>query len=397
MDFPLKGTHVLFNPRQPAHEVSDVTGRLESLAGIQDHFWLATSGSSAQNPGELKWVALSMKSVRAAALAVNRHLEAASSDIWIHALPFFHVGGLGILARAHINGAQWVDGLLIQADGFRQWDCRAFYEKASESKATLSALVPTQVYDLVQAGLKSPPSLRAIVVGGAALNEELYARARALGWKLLPSYGLTECGAQVATACLSTLESISDFPALKILSHIEIRSTAQGQLQMHGPSLLTGFALLRRERNRDTFIDPKVDGWFTSEDRGEVRSGFLLPQGRALDFVKIGGESVDLTRLSSVFERLKMELNLETDIVITSIADPRLGHSIAVFYAGSPPIQCPPEVERLIEKFNESVAPFEKIRQIYQVPLIPRSALQKVLKAELLALASNPRNQNNGS
>ena len=63
-----------------------------------------------------------------------------------------------------------------------------------------SSLVPAQVLDLVRAGLRPPPVLRAIVVGGGAISAELYRDARALGWPVLPSYGMTECCSQIATA-----------------------------------------------------------------------------------------------------------------------------------------------------------------------------------------------------
>src|ERR1700685_3894693 len=97
-------TYVLINPKIPAGESEQIKNGLTHFAPLVGHFWLATSGSS----GHLKWVALSKAAVLASATSVNRHLESSSKDVWLHALPDFHVGGLGIWARAHLSGAKVV-------------------------------------------------------------------------------------------------------------------------------------------------------------------------------------------------------------------------------------------------------------------------------------------------
>jgi o-succinylbenzoate---CoA ligase len=389
VEFPLSGKFILFNPRLPFYETEQVSRRLNSLVELPDHFWLATSGSTAQSKGEIKWVSLSIPAVLAAAQGVNTHLAVSETDFWLHALPFFHVGGLGILARAHLSGSKWKDALIVQKDGFRQWEPHHFYQRAVETEATLSALVPTQVYDLLKLGYKSPTTLRAIIVGGAALSVELYNEARASGWKLLPSYGLTECCAQVATASLSSLRSdkaVEQLPGLKILPHVQIRTEKNisgAPLQMRGSSLLSGYAFLREGGKPDVFVDPKVDGWYQSEDLGEIKSGSLVVAGRNTDFVKVGGESVDLTRLNGIFEKLKVDLKPNVDLVITAIPDSRLGHYIAGIYEGSHP-ECPVPVQEFFDQFNKMVLPFERVRSIHGIKKIPRSPLQKLLKAELL-------------
>ncbi len=81
-----------------------------------------------------------------------------------------------------------------------------FAEEMNEGAVTLTSLVPTQVHDLVQCALACPPSLRAVVVGGAELDPVLGERARELGWPVLQSYGMTEAASQVATASLASLD-----------------------------------------------------------------------------------------------------------------------------------------------------------------------------------------------
>jgi O-succinylbenzoic acid--CoA ligase len=94
-------SHVLLNPRMPDAERQ----RLESfVVPLPGHLWLATSGTT----GSLKLTALSKRAMLASAAAVNRHLQSDADDVWLCVLPTFHVGGLGIYARAFLSGAQVV-------------------------------------------------------------------------------------------------------------------------------------------------------------------------------------------------------------------------------------------------------------------------------------------------
>ncbi|HEX6085416.1 MAG TPA: AMP-binding protein, partial [Thermoanaerobaculia bacterium] len=94
-------SHVLLNPRMPAAERERLQSFVTELPG---HLWLATSGTT----GSLKLTALSKRAMLASAAAVNRHLQSTASDVWLCVLPSFHVGGLGIYARAFLSGARVV-------------------------------------------------------------------------------------------------------------------------------------------------------------------------------------------------------------------------------------------------------------------------------------------------
>jgi O-succinylbenzoic acid--CoA ligase len=153
-------------------------------------------------------------------------------------------------------------------------------------------LVPTQVHDLIRGGWRAPETLRAVFVGGDALSEALRAEAVAMGWPLLPSYGLTEAASQVATAAPG--EEVTNWWPL--LRHLEARVDEGGILQLRGPSLLTGWMIFG-EDGRVHFEDPKCDGWFKTTDRVELRDGKLKMIGRCDDLIKIRGELVDIANL----------------------------------------------------------------------------------------------------
>ncbi len=374
IDFESDENLVLLNPRWPDKDAKT----LRSLAigatedfDLRGHIWVTTSGSTADSLSSTKLVALSKFAILASARAVNQHLLSTTQDIWTQVLPIFHVGGLGIEARAYLSGAKVVNALKND-----RWDADHFHQVLLKEKCTLSALVPTQVYDLVAKKLKSPGTLRAVVVGGGALDPDLYAKARQLGWPLLPSYGMTETCSQVATAQLRTLESM-DYPEMILLPHAKARRNQQGFLEFRGDSLLTCYA---QDGHQPPIWDPKKSDWFTTEDQGEVQGPYVKILGRSKDYIKIGGEGTNISRLRIILEKIVSEKNLDEvqKVTLIDIPSERLGHEVHMVSAAE---------ERLTERwrllFDAEVLPFERVRQIRYVREIPRSDLGKILWAEL--------------
>jgi o-succinylbenzoate---CoA ligase len=332
IDWTSADWHVLLNPRMPSEERAALERAVPPLRG---HVFVATSGSS----GEGRLVALSKEAVLASAVAVNARLEARSNDVWCCVLPAFHVGGLGIHARAHVTGSR-VIGM--------EWEPSQF----AATEATLASLVPAQVHDLVRASLRPPPALRLILVGGGAVDPELQQQARALGWPVLASYGMSECASTVA---------VEDM----LLPHLEAR-VEDGRLAFRGASLLSGYVY-----PGGRFADPKIDGWFASDDLGAVDGRRVRVDGRVGEVVKVGGETVNLARLDRILREIAGD-----DAAIVAVPDERLGqviHLAATVEAGA-----------IVEAFNSRVMPFERIREMHRVESIPRSPLGKLLRNRVL-------------
>lgn len=361
---------ILLNPRFPKADFDKLYSLAETVQnerGLKNHVWIATSGSTADSVGATKLVALSKKALMASATAVNKHLQAADQDVWTQVLPHFHVGGLGIEIRAELAGSRVVKAL---KDG--KWDVHHFYKILIDEGCTLSALVPTQVYDLVANNLKAPKSMRAIVVGGGVFDLPLFEQARKLGWPVLPSYGMTETASQIATASLQSLQSL-EYPDIELLSHAEARTSEEGFLEVQALSLFTCYAQNTEEGVRHW--DPKISGWFTSEDRGEVHNKALKISGRSKDYVKIGGEGTNVARLRAMLEQTALELNPHWPLHMTLLDMPseRLGAEIHMATTLSPEI-----AEKIANSYGEKVLPYEKIRKIHFVNEIPRTDLGKI-------------------
>lgn len=350
IDWQSEESHVFLNPRLPEAERDRLEDVLRKAPALPGHVWLATSGTS----GNMKMVALSKEAMLASAEAVNRHIGAQSDQAWLRVLPIFHVGGLAIHARAALSGAR------VEVAG---WDPRGFVERCQTDRIAFTSLVPAQVYDLISAGIAAPSTVLAVIVGGGSLPAEHYRGARSLGWPVLPSYGMTECCSQVATAQL-------DSPDLRLLPHVRARIEPDGQLAFAGASLLTGYA------TEDGFVDPKRDCWFVTEDLGVIERGVVRVTGRAGDFVKIGGESVDMGKLDRLLSDLVRQLG-SGDAALVAVPDERLGFVIHLAMTG--------EAAPVVEAFNAQVLPFERIRATHRLPAIPRTSLGKLERAVLLA------------
>jgi O-succinylbenzoic acid--CoA ligase len=361
-------TEVLLNPRLPPADAERLRALIARAGALDGHVWLTTSGAT----GRLKPVALGKPAILASAAAVNAYLGSDARDVWLNPLPTFHVGGLGILARAHLSGAK--------VFSLARWDPSTYGAQLAAHTVTLTSLVPTQVFDLVRARIRPPSSLRAVVVGGGALAEGLSARARGLGWPLLPSYGATECASQVATA---ELGSGGARPRLRILPHAEIREDADGRLAIRSPALFTGYA------GEHGLEDPKVDGWWRSADLGIVHEGWLTVRGRADDAIKVGGELVALDALQATLDLIRLDMLDPPDAALFTLPDDRLGSAVHLAVAPNDPARA----AALRERFDAGVLPFERIREVHCLEELPRTALGKVDRERLLAMVrrSGPR------
>ncbi len=381
IDFFSSDSQALLNPRMPSGQAERLTGWLSVAKTLKAQVFILTSGSTATSEADHKWVALPKAAILSAAAGSNSHFGSTSEDIWLHCLPDFHVGGIGIWARAFLARSK-----VASMDLQEGWNARRFQETVLREGATLTSLVPAQVHDLATQRLESPRSLRAVLVGGGALSDGVYLAARDLGWPILRTYGMSEAASQVATEPLSDLDRRATGADVnyQVLPHLEAKASERGQLCVRGASLLSGYVSLDA-KGKPRFWDPKdANGWFTTEDLGSVEGRKLTMHGRTNDRIKIGGEIANLALLRETLASQLSEHENPAAFALVAVPDARLESVIALVTEGEP------AVESLIERFNAQVMPFERIRQRYSVRQIPRSELGKVKWAELLALLPKP-------
>ena len=350
--------HVMVNDRDSGAVVqSEMLSRwCVDRAQLRGHLLFSTSGST----GDSKWVALSRRAIMTSAEAVNEHLQVTPRDHWLLALPTFHVGGMGVVARAHLASC----GLSLYQ---KPWNAQQFY-KALDNGTTLTSLVPTQLSDLITAGLKAPRPLRAMLIGGGPLSNDLYQKAIQLGWPIIETYGMTESSSQVATA------SVSD-RRLKVLSCWHTRIESGGLLSIKGGPLLSAYLHIN---NGNIIHTPALNkGWFRTSDRVDITNGYLTVNGRSDRCAKVLGELVDLAGIESSLVILLGSV----EVVVIAIPDQRRGSRLVAVLEGNARVLA---AKIALDEYNQTCSPVARIVSTSSVDKFPRTALGKVSYTKLI-------------
>ena len=346
----------------------DFAGNLSS-SGIPPGLVLfATSGSS----GTPKWIALSKESLLVSAAAVNDHLAVSAASCWGLALPPHHVGGFGVVARVFAAGCGF-------AEFGRRWDAPAFAQWLRERRITHTSLVPAQVHDLVAAGQRASATLRATVIGGGALDVATGRAARALGWPVLASYGMTEAASQIATQPISSLNDIYQPAPLPLLAIWQAETTPEQRLRITGSALFAGCLVCD---NRHWIYQPRETEWYLTNDRVILADGCLTPVGRTDTVIKVLGELVDLETIERELAALAGGALAPGMFAVVAVPDVRAGHALVpVFDAATDPAL----IASVLTNHARQTPAFRRLRPAVILPDFPRSPLGKPLRPAIAA------------
>jgi len=322
----------------------------------------ASSGST----GAPRRFVLSKESLLLSARIVNDHLHVDSASRWGLCLPWWHVGGFAVAARAFAASC----GLEVFGD---RWNASIFLEWLKQKKITHLSLVPTQVYDLVALAASAPAGLVAVVVGGGRLEGRLGQQARDLGWPVLASYGMTEAGSQIATASLQTLSKPYGGDDLSILPCWQVRATETAVLQIKGPALFHG--TLTAEHGSWRYLARNVD-WYETSDCGVMNGTRLTVTARCDDLVKVLGELVSPVRIESQLSDLGMPLGR---FAVLAVPDSRREHRLLLVIENG----CDCSLPEILKAYDAAAPGFARLDEVIFTEELPRSPLGKILRREM--------------
>ena len=322
----------------------------------------ASSGST----GAPRRFVLSKESLLLSARIVNDHLHVDSASRWGLCLPWWHVGGFAVAARAFVACC----GLEVFGD---RWNASIFLEWLKQKKITHLSLVPTQVYDLVALAVSAPAGLVAVVVGGGRLEGRLGQQARDLGWPVLASYGMTEAGSQIATASLQSLTKPYRGDDLSILPCWRVRSTTTATLQIKGPALFHG--TLTAYHGNWRYL-ARVDDWYETSDCGEISGALLTVTARCDDLVKVLGELVSPVRIESQLSDLGMPLGR---FAVLAVPDSRKEHRLLLVIEHG----CHAAWREILPAYHANAPGFARLDEVMFTEELPRSPLGKILRREM--------------
>ncbi len=214
-------------------------------------------------------------------------------DIYLGALPMFHVGALTPLAVNVYAGATSVV--------MRAFDPTLAWELIEREKITTGLAVPAMLNFMVQVGDYQSrfdfSSLRWIMTGAAPVPVALTKLYHELGIGLLQVYGLTEsCGPACVMDSANALRYPDStgksffFTEVKIVGE-DGQDCAPGEA---GEVWVKGKHIMLEYWNRpDATAETLVDGWLRTGDVATMNEeGFVAIQDRIKDMIISGGENV---------------------------------------------------------------------------------------------------------
>jgi O-succinylbenzoic acid--CoA ligase len=326
------------------------------------HLLVATSGTE----GRPKAVMLSAAALAASASASCRLFGLGAGDRWLCCLPVVHVGGLMILLRCARAGA--VVELRQRFDPAGTADDLA-------RGATHTSLSPTMLHCIldVSGAAPAPATLRHVLIGGAPLPRALAARARAAGWPLSETYGMTETATHIALVDSATRE-LRPLAGCEIdLVDLGAATGEPGRLRLKGPTLMLGYA------NRDLTPGDGLDrsgGLLTADLGREAGDGMIRLVGREDDVIICGGLNIH----PAVVEQLLAACPGIGEIAVTGRDDPVWGQQLAALYTG------PAAAGDCVEWVARNVPGRFRPRAWQHVGALPKSGLGKLERSRLSGL-----------
>lgn len=295
-----------------------------------DALVVPTSGTT----GAPKGVVLTHDGLSAHARAVHDRLDVGPSDRWLACLPLGHIGGLGVVVRALVDG--------VGLDVRERFDVDSLAD-ARRRGATLTSLVPTAL-DRVD-----PGQWRWIVLGGSA--DPVVRPAN-----VVRTYGSTETGGGVV---------YEGSP----LDGTEVR-VVDDEIHVRGPTLL------RALRDGSPSLD--AEGWLATGDLGRIDDGLVHVSGRRSDLIVTGGENV----WPDPVERALRTHRLVAEAAVAGRADPEWGERVVAWVVPVDPSQ-PPVLDALRNHVGTTLPRYCAPRELRVVTALPRTPLGKVARAAL--------------
>ncbi len=198
-------------------------------------------------------------------------------DDWLLSLPLFHVSGQGILWRWLWAGAR----ITVRQN--------VPLEQALVG-CTHASLVPTQLWRLLND--KAAVSLKAVLLGGAAIPVEQTQQASQRGIRSWCGYGLTEFA---STVCAKEADGHPDVG--QPLPGREIKIVNE-EVWLRAASMASGYW-----RDGELLPLTNSEGWFATRDRGVLSAGRLTIRGRLDNLFFSGGEGIQPEEVERIIAR----------------------------------------------------------------------------------------------
>ena len=293
-----------------------------------------------------------------------------------------------VLPLHHVHGTINVLGCAIAAGGacemLPQFDAEAAWERLASGDITVFSAVPTIYRRLIDSWEAAPPRVREARSAGARRARLMMSGSSALpirtlerwrditGHTLLERYGMTEIGMALANPLRG--ERRPGFVGAP-LPGVDVR-LVDGELEIRGPGVFREY-WRRPEDTAAAFHD----GWFRTGDTAVVEGGAYRLLGRtSTDLIKTGGFKVSALEIESTLR----EHPAVRDCAVVGVPDDDWGERVcaAVELTGNATVS--PGV--LQDWMKARLAPYKVPKSVVTVESLPRNAMSKVVKPDVVRL-----------
>jgi len=290
-----------------------------------------------------------------------------SRDTLVHALPLFHLHGLGM----GLHGTLLSGGKAVLVSFTPE---HVVHELTHGG--TMLFGVPSMYQRLCEWLEANPTDLshvRVFVCGSAPLPPALFERcARLLGQAPVERYGITEGGIVVTNPYDGPRQPGRvgyPFPG------VEVKIGEQGEVLLKGGQVFKGY-WRNPQATKEAFTD---DGFFRTGDVGEIgEDGTLAIRGRIKELIITGGFNVYPREVELVLE----EHPGVHEVAVAGVPSEKWGEEVTAFVvpSGSHPLD---ETE-LIAFAHERLAAYKCPKRVVKVDTLPRNAMGKVQRSQLV-------------
>ncbi|GJF17577.1 acyl-CoA synthetase [Mycolicibacterium cyprinidarum] len=332
-----------------------------------------TSGTT----GLPKGVVLSRRAIAADIDMLAEAWRWTADDTLVHGLPLYHVHGLvlGLLGSLRIGNRFVHTGKPSPA---------AYAQAVSEGGGSLVFGVPTVWSRIVDDGdaARAMAPARLLVSGSAPLPVPVFdGLATVSGHQPVERYGSTE--SLITLSTLAAGERRPGWVGLP-LDGVRTRLVSEtgddvphdgetiGQLMVHTPAMFDGY-LNRADATTEVL---GADGWYRTGDVAVIDdAGMHRIVGReSVDLIKTGGFRVGAGEIETAL----LGHTGVREVAVVGVPDDDLGQRIVAFVVGDA------SPEALIEYVAQQLSVHKRPRVVRVVESLPRNAMGKVLKKELV-------------
>jgi malonyl-CoA/methylmalonyl-CoA synthetase len=325
----------------------------------------ALVGYTSGTTGAPKGAVLSHSNLLASAESVAIAWRWTRSDRLLLCLPLFHAHGLCV----GLHGSFLVGGSALLLPAF---ELDYVLDSITRHECTMFFGVPTMYHRLANSSrAQELARLRLCVSGSAPLAATLHSRlAEVAGQPILERYGMTETLMNVSNPYDGERRPGSvGLP----LPGCEMRLATDGEIQLRGPNVFAGYW-----RNECATGEAFENGWFRSGDLGQLDGdGYLRILGRSKELIISGGFNVYPREVEDVLT----EHPAVAEVAVVGTPSEEWGEVVTAFIV---PRGSPVNEHELVSWVSGRLASFKRPRLWHFVEALPRNAMGKVVRSELV-------------